>query len=130
MRVLLDKLEEKMKDTEVEGTIGSLFAGMFISTFILWKHGCSYYYCYQCIYSQILKCFHWHDSSEFSFGFTAILRLIIYKYMYLLQMYVFHIFLPKFMSSLKFMNNGVYCLDLTIPYTNFALNLLENCFVI
>ena len=27
MRVLLDKLEEKMKDTAVEGTIGSLFAG-------------------------------------------------------------------------------------------------------
>ena len=27
MRVLLDKLEEKMKDTSVEGTIGSLFAG-------------------------------------------------------------------------------------------------------
>ena len=32
MRVLLDKLEEKMKDTAVEGTIGSLFAGEIEST--------------------------------------------------------------------------------------------------
>ena len=31
MRVLLDKLEEKMKDTEVEGTIGSLFSGTVCS---------------------------------------------------------------------------------------------------
>ena len=35
MRVLLDKLEEKMKDTEVEGTIGSLFAGIFNIYFLL-----------------------------------------------------------------------------------------------
>ena len=35
MRVLLDKLEEKMKDTAVEGTIGSLFAGEKIELSIM-----------------------------------------------------------------------------------------------
>ena len=33
--MLLDKLEEKMKDTEVEGTIGSLFAGEKLDSNVL-----------------------------------------------------------------------------------------------